>query len=201
MVILAALALGACSSAGPSAAGATTGPGGASAQPLPTLPNAGSPGGGSMGAGQVSAPAAPSFGIPTAQPGAAGTIPCDKLGPLVTQITGLPIASVDAAPDDCSFAVNPPGDSSTDGFGGIVDIRLEGDATSDFDTINRAFVGGSDAVEVTGVGDRALRNATGNLMYAIHNGRVWAVQQELLVTQQDVPGTTIKLMQALFSLV
>lgn len=132
--------------------------------------------------------------------GGAPAIPCDKLAPLVTQITGLPIASVDASPDDCSFSLNPPGDSSSNGFGGIVDIRRESTGPQDFDEIARIFTG-TDGVDVPGVGDRARRNKSGSLMYAVHNGHVWAVQQELLVTSTDLAGNAGKLMQALFQFV
>jgi hypothetical protein len=97
--------------------------------------------------------------------------------------------------------VNTSGDSSTSGFGGIVDIRMENDEPADLDTIDRAFVGGPAAIDVQGVGDKAIRNQSGSLMYAVHNGHVWAVQQEMLVSGQDLPANANKLMLALFALV
>jgi hypothetical protein len=148
----------------------------------------------------ASTPPIPVVGASPAAAAGGGNIPCDKLAPMVTQITGLPIASIDAAPDDCSFNVNPPGDSSTAGFGGIVDIRRESDEPSDFDTINKGFTG-TDGVDVPGVGDRARRTKDGSLMYAVHAGHVWAVQQELLVSGLDLPGNASKLMLALFGVV
>jgi hypothetical protein len=196
-VLLVALPLivGACSSS-PSAPGGGSGAVSASA----------AAGGG--GRGQTSPPAVSSSAAASQAGGGGGSaaggadaMPCDKLGSAVTQITGLSIASVDSKPDDCSFVVNTSGDSATNGFGGVVDIRRESDDPADLESVDRLFVGGPNAIDVQGVGDKAVRNQSGSLMYAVHNDYVWAVQQELLVTGQDLPGNANKLMLALFGLV
>ncbi len=145
----------------------------------------------------------PSITIPSLPAGGntgnVAPMPCDKLAPIVTQITGLSVATFDASPDDCSFNVNASGDSSSDGFGGIVDIRRESTTADDYDFTVTTFVAGG--VDVPGVGDKARRNTSGTLMYAVHGGQLWAVQQELLVSNQDVVGNSSKLMLALFGLV
>ena len=133
--------------------------------------------------------------------GQAGAMPCDKIAPSVTEVTGLTVAATDAQPDDCTFTVNQPGDSSSAGLGGVISIRMESDTPADFDTVNTLLTG-TDGVDLSGVGDRARRTKDGSLMYAVHNGHVWGVQQELIFVQnEDLPGNASKLMLALFQVV
>lgn len=183
----------ACSGGGATPAGSPA----ATIAPPPAPASAGP--GGSLALPSIAIPSVALPSVPTG--GEKGTpLPCDKLAPLVTQITTLPIAAIEASNDDCSFTVNPPGDSSTSGFGGIVDIRRESSDAADYDQIATLFTG-TDGVDVPGIGDRARRTKSGTLIYAVHGGQMYAVQQELLVSGLDVPGNAVKLLQALFSLV
>ena len=176
------LLLGACSSGSPVSStgvgvpGASlAGPGQVTAAPLATLP-AGGGGGGNAG------------GV---------VMPCEKLAPVVTQVSGLFIAGTDFRPDDCSFTVDAVGDSSSAGLGGIIDIRVESAGPEDFDSVIKLLIGPT-GVEVPGVGDRALMSSDGSLMYASHNGHIWAVQQELLMSGVDLAGNAKKYFAALF---
>lgn len=144
--------------------------------------------------------------VPTQAPaggGGAATIPCDRLAPSVVSATGLMIATTEAQPTSCSFNLNTAGDSSATGFVGILSIRMETGAPSTWDALVKVLIPDTNGVDVPGVGDRARITNDGSLMYAVHNGHIWAVQQVIMGTtpEADEKGVSTKLMQALFQLV
>jgi hypothetical protein len=148
----------------------------------------------------------PPGGVPSQAPAAGGgsaTIPCDRLAPTVVSVTGWMIATTEAQTTSCSFNLNTAGDSSASGFVGIVSIRMESGALSSWDALVKALIPDTNGVDVPGVGDRARITNDGSLMYAVHNGHIWAVQQVIMGTtpESDEKGVSTKLMQALFQLV
>jgi hypothetical protein len=150
----------------------------------------GTPAGATAPAGGTAAPA-----------GGAGSIPCDKLSPIVAQVTGFEVASTDPEPNDCTFNVNTPGDTTALGLAGIVSIRQESADPNDWDSVIKVLIPDSAGKDISGVGDRARETTDGSLLYAVHNGKVFAVQQELIGGNSDVPGDASKLMLALFQFV
>ena len=145
-------------------------------------------------------------GAPTQPPAGGGggtTIPCDRLAPTVASVTKLSIVKTDAQPNNCSFNLNSPGNSSETGFVGIISIRMEGNAPSTWDTVIKTLIPDSNGADVAGVGDRARITNDGSLMYAQHSGHIWAVQQVIMGTsgESDLKAGSTQLMQALFQLV
>ena len=169
-------------------------------------PGAGSPGATTLPGGGGGATQAPGGGgVPTLPPagGGGGTIPCDKLASSVASVSGLMIVKTDTQTTGCEFNLNAPGDSSDTGFVGIVSIRMEGTQPAQWDAVVKLLIPDANGVDVPGVGDRARVTTDGSLMYAQHNGHIWAVQQEIFGTagEPDVKAGSILLMQALFQLV
>jgi hypothetical protein len=132
--------------------------------------------------------------------GTTSVLPCEALAADVSAALGSERTVGDTVleAEGCTYNLSEPGPDSVPGLGGIVNVRLEEEGNTDMTILKSIWPEGAE--DLTGIGDAAFWAPEVDVLYAVKNGNIYAVQLVIMGEAiADPKAVTTSIMRALFA--